>query len=216
MFIVQKSFCVRNAIKNETKNVNKNSLFYLIFVIFLIFWPLELKMYHGDPVFWNLIFTYFPTMNNFKEISLTSFYCIIPPQVNYSWVFLFLFYFVCWGFFWRWWLLIAFSWISRFTRDSSANSLALYKYLPFSCVVSLRTSFLEISLPDNLPNALSVVEVNRVGFNDGSAVEWRNLFCWLFFQIARNMNILVISVVSQFCERVLYQFFLRLQKNCHC
>ena len=29
--------------KNETKNVNKNSLFYSIFVIFLIFWPLELK-----------------------------------------------------------------------------------------------------------------------------------------------------------------------------
>ena len=29
--------------KNETKNVNKNSLFCSIFIIFLIFWPLELK-----------------------------------------------------------------------------------------------------------------------------------------------------------------------------
>ena len=29
--------------KCETKNVNKNSLFYSIFVIFFIFWPLELK-----------------------------------------------------------------------------------------------------------------------------------------------------------------------------
>ena len=29
--------------KNETKNVNKNSLFCSIFVIFLIFRPLELK-----------------------------------------------------------------------------------------------------------------------------------------------------------------------------
>ena len=39
---VNQSF-VRNAIKNETKNVNKNSLFCSIFVIFLIFWPLELR-----------------------------------------------------------------------------------------------------------------------------------------------------------------------------
>ena len=29
--------------KNETKNANKNSLFCSIFVIFLIFWPLELR-----------------------------------------------------------------------------------------------------------------------------------------------------------------------------
>ena len=29
--------------KTETKNVNKSSLFCSIFVIFLIFWPLELK-----------------------------------------------------------------------------------------------------------------------------------------------------------------------------
>ena len=42
--IIEKiSFCARNAIKIETKNVNKNSLFYSIFVIFLIFWPLELR-----------------------------------------------------------------------------------------------------------------------------------------------------------------------------
>ena len=29
--------------KNAIKNVNKNSLVYSIFVIFLIFWPLELR-----------------------------------------------------------------------------------------------------------------------------------------------------------------------------
>ena len=29
--------------KNENKYVNKNSLFLSIFVIFLIFWPLELR-----------------------------------------------------------------------------------------------------------------------------------------------------------------------------
>ena len=37
---------------------------------------------HGDPLFLNLIFTYFLIMNNsgkFKEFSSTSFYCIIPP-----------------------------------------------------------------------------------------------------------------------------------------
>ena len=37
---------------------------------------------HGDPLFLNLIFTYFLIMNNsgkFKEISSTSFYCIISP-----------------------------------------------------------------------------------------------------------------------------------------
>ena len=37
------------------------------------------------PLFLNLIFTYFSIMNNsgkFKEISSTSFYCIIPPLTN--------------------------------------------------------------------------------------------------------------------------------------
>ena len=43
IFIVLISFGARNAIKNETKNVNKNSLFCITFVIFLIFWPIELK-----------------------------------------------------------------------------------------------------------------------------------------------------------------------------
>ena len=43
IFMVQINFCARNAIKNETKNVNKNSLVCLIFVIFLIFWTLELR-----------------------------------------------------------------------------------------------------------------------------------------------------------------------------
>ena len=43
VFVVQISFCARNAIKNETKNVNKNSLFCSIYVIFSIFWPLELR-----------------------------------------------------------------------------------------------------------------------------------------------------------------------------
>ena len=35
--------------------------------------------------FLNLIFTYVPIMNNsgkFKEISSTSFYCIIPTEAN--------------------------------------------------------------------------------------------------------------------------------------
>ena len=51
--------------------------------MFLIFWPLELRKKHGEPWFLNLIFTYFPIMNNwgkFVEISSVSFYCIIPPE----------------------------------------------------------------------------------------------------------------------------------------
>ena len=40
--------------------------------------------------------------------------------------------------------------------------------LAFSCVASLRTNFLEITLPHTLPNALSVEELSRLGFNDGS------------------------------------------------
>ena len=40
--------------------------------------------------------------------------------------------------------------------------------LAFSCVESLRTNFIEISLPYTLSNALSVEELNRLGFNAGS------------------------------------------------
>ena len=83
VFLVLISFCPRNAIKNETKNLNKNGIVYSIFMIFLIFWPPELRKYYGDPLFLRLVFTYFPIMNNswkFKEISSTSFYCIIPPE----------------------------------------------------------------------------------------------------------------------------------------
>ena len=56
-----------------------------MFVIFLIYWSLELKKQHGVPLYINLIFTYFPIMNNsgkFKEISWTSFCYIIPPYLN--------------------------------------------------------------------------------------------------------------------------------------
>ena len=43
--------------------------------------------WHGDPLFLNLIFTYFLLMNNsgkFKELSLTSFYWALPlyPPIN--------------------------------------------------------------------------------------------------------------------------------------
>ena len=37
--------------KNEITNVNKSSLFCSTFVMFLIFWPLELRKQHGDSVF---------------------------------------------------------------------------------------------------------------------------------------------------------------------
>ena len=40
--------------------------------------------------------------------------------------------------------------------------------LAFSCIASLRTNFIEISLLHNLSTALSVEELNRLGFNDGS------------------------------------------------
>ena len=43
IIIVEISFCARNAIKNETKNVNQNSFFSLIFAIFWMFWPIELR-----------------------------------------------------------------------------------------------------------------------------------------------------------------------------
>ena len=68
--------------KKWNQELNKNSLFCSIYAISFIFWPLELRKKHGDPLFLNLIFTYFPLMNNsgnFKEISSTSFYCIVPP-----------------------------------------------------------------------------------------------------------------------------------------
>ena len=78
---------------------------------------------------------------------------------------LFFFFFFCLCFFW--WLLIAFSWILRFTRDSRTNWL-WHCNLAFSCVASLRTNFLKISLPHALSNALSVEELKRLGFNDGS------------------------------------------------
>ena len=45
--------------KNETKTGNKISHFCKIFVIFLIFWPLELAKYHSDPLDFNLIFNVF-------------------------------------------------------------------------------------------------------------------------------------------------------------
>ena len=48
-----------NVIKNETKNVNKNSFFCSIFVIYLIFWPLTLRNSMVTSLFLNLIFTYF-------------------------------------------------------------------------------------------------------------------------------------------------------------
>ena len=40
--------------------------------------------------------------------------------------------------------------------------------LAFSCVASLSTNFIKIGLPHTLSNALSVGELNRLGFNDGS------------------------------------------------
>ena len=55
-------------------------------------------------------------------------------------------------------LLITYLWIFRSTRDPHANwlSLALHKYLPFSCAASLTTNFLVITLPYTLDNALDV------------------------------------------------------------
>ena len=54
----------------------------------------------------------------------------------------------------------------EFTRDPRANwlSLALHKYLAFSCVASRRINFPETSLQHTLANCLSVEELNRVGF----------------------------------------------------
>ena len=83
VFLVSISFCPRKVIKNETKKLNKNGIVCSIFVIFLIFWSLEFWKHYGDLLFLSLVFTYFPIMNNswkLKEISSTSFYCIIPPE----------------------------------------------------------------------------------------------------------------------------------------
>ena len=65
--------------------------------------------------------------------------------------------------------------------------------LAFSCVASLRTNFLEINIPHTLPNALSVEELNRLGFDDGSCGV---CFFLLFFQIATNIKIIVASVLN--------------------
>ena len=44
------------------------------------------------------------------------------------------------------------------------DSHALHKYLAFSCVASFRINFLEINFPHILADALSVEEMNSVGF----------------------------------------------------
>ena len=71
--------------------------------------------------------------------------------------------------------------------------MALHKYLALSFVAFLRNDSLQISLPQNFANALIVEELNRVSFNDGSRGV---VVCLLFFQIAKNMKILVILVLS--------------------
>ena len=65
--------------------------------------------------------------------------------------------------------------------------------LAFSCVASLRTNFIEISLPHNLSTALSVEELNRLGFNDGSGGV---RLVYFFFQVATYVKILVVSILS--------------------
>ena len=66
--------------------------------------------------------------------------------------------------------------------------------LAFSCIASLRTNFIEISLLHNLSTALSVEELNRLGFNDGSGgVRFVYFF---FFQVATYVKILVVSILS--------------------
>ena len=78
--------------KSENKNANKNSIFCSIFVIFFIFWPLELRKYHGEsvfkPDFYLLTYFYlFLDKNNsgeFKEISSTSFYSYLLNVVIIS------------------------------------------------------------------------------------------------------------------------------------
>ena len=50
-------------------------------------------------------------------------------------------------------VLINFNWLSN---------------LAFSCVAALSTNFIKIGLPHTLSNALSVGELNRLGFNDRS------------------------------------------------
>ena len=71
--------------------------------------------------------------------------------------------------------------------------MALHKYLALSFAAFLRTDSLQISLPQNFANALIVEELNRVSFNGGSGGVF---VCLLFFQIAKNMKILVILVLS--------------------
>ena len=39
-----------------------------------MFWPLELRKLHGDPLFLNLIFTYFPLMKTQQFIHKFLFY----------------------------------------------------------------------------------------------------------------------------------------------
>ena len=56
----------------------------------------------------------------------------------------------------------------------------------------LINNLVEIILLHTLPNALSVEELNMLGFNDGSA---RICFDYYFFQITTNIKILVVSVL---------------------
>ena len=104
-------------------------------------------------------------------------------------------------------MLIAFPWIFRFSWDSRAN-LLWHCNLAFSCVASLRTNFLEISLPHTLSNSLSVEELNRLGFNDGCGG-----VCLLFCQMATNIKILVVSVLSYILWKGLTKLFLSIIKK---
>ena len=95
--------------KKWNQECYNNNFSSSVFVIFLIFWPLENSMV--DP-FLNLIFTYFSIINNsgkVKEISSTSFYCIIPPS----------------------YLLKIRSWISQFSKPDNIWIYNIIKHLKF-------------------------------------------------------------------------------------
>ena len=72
--------------------------------------------------------------------------------------------------------------------------------LTFSFVTSLRTNFIEISLPHTLSNALNVERLNGLGFTDGSdGVR----FVYYFFQIeTKNMQ-----KETRTCKKNLKVFF---------
>ena len=82
--------------------------------------------------------------------------------------------------------------------------------LAFSCVASLRTNFIEISLPHTSSNVLSGEELDRLDFNEGSSGV---CFVYHLFRLQLYKNYCSFSPQSYFVKGSYKNFSLQLQRN---